>query len=231
MKTQDGSLSRLAQELLAAERSAPEPASLKARALARARRAHDADRLSGIAPKAMWDGRLVASRGRAAMAIAATLAIAGIAAAGVAFSVAQAPSAAPAAFLNPALRPVQRQPSQAVGRAALAAEPAVAAPVEPSASPRRNAPRASSARQYALELELLEPARVGVARGDYGRALEAIARHRREFPGGQLAEERAALHVRALSGLGRAAEAEAATAAFRQRYPKSALLGARSRTP
>jgi hypothetical protein len=80
------------------------------------------------------------------------------------------------------------------------------------------------ARQYALELAVLEPARSAVARGDYAGALAAVTQHQREFPSGLLAEERSALRVRALWGMGRIAEADAAAAAFRQRYPRSALL-------
>lgn len=228
---ESGSLSRLAQELLAAERGVVEPSPLKERALSRARRVHDSDRASGIGSKALLRARSIATHGRSAIAIAATLAVAGLAAAAIALS--EAPDlAVPAGSLHRALRPVSRQPRQLVPAASAES---VAMPLAPAASPgnRRNAPRPSSARQYALEVELLEPARLGVARSDYGRALEAIARHRQEFPSGQLAEERAALQVRALRGLGRTVEAEAAATAFRQRYPKSALLGstARSRTP
>jgi TolA-binding protein len=83
---------------------------------------------------------------------------------------------------------------------------------------------ATSAQTYAIELALLEPARSATVRGSYAEALGAIARHQREFPNGQLAEERSALRVRALWGLGRTAEAEAAAASFRQSYPRSALL-------
>jgi hypothetical protein len=40
-----------------------------------------------------------------------------------------------------------------------------------------------------------------------------------------LSEEREALRVKALVGLGRIAEAKRAGAAFRKRFPRSALLG------
>ncbi len=77
---------------------------------------------------------------------------------------------------------------------------------------------------YTLELKLLAPARVAVAQGDFASALTAIAAHARRFPGGRLAEEREALRVQALSGLGRAKEAQRAASAFRQRFPSSILL-------
>jgi hypothetical protein len=78
---------------------------------------------------------------------------------------------------------------------------------------------------YALELRVLQPARQAVAQRDFGRALGAIADHQRRFPAGKLTEEREALRVKALLGLGRTAEAERAGAAFRARFPRSALLG------
>jgi hypothetical protein len=82
----------------------------------------------------------------------------------------------------------------------------------------------SSVQQYAVELGLLEPARSSIGRGDYGGALGAIARHQREYPRGQLAQEREALRVRALWGMGQRSQAESAAVSFRKRYPRSVLL-------
>ncbi len=70
---------------------------------------------------------------------------------------------------------------------------------------------------------MLQPARQAVARQDFAAALAAIAEHQRRFPAGQLAEEREALRVKALLGAGRAAEAQHAGDAFRERFPRSAL--------
>jgi TolA-binding protein len=101
---------------------------------------------------------------------------------------------------------------------------------EPPLPPSSVTPRASKRsrpgepRQYALEVNLLEPARSSVVRGQYDVALAAIARHQREFPNGQLAEEREALRVRALWGQGQKPAAAAAAASFRNRYPRSLLL-------
>ena len=78
---------------------------------------------------------------------------------------------------------------------------------------------------YAKELRVLEPARQAVASHDFNTALSSIADHQRMFPSGRLTEEREALRVKALLGLGRTAEAQRAGAAFRSRFPKSALLG------
>lgn len=76
---------------------------------------------------------------------------------------------------------------------------------------------------YTKELRVLQPARQAVARQDYGSALAAIAEHNRQFPAGRLSEEREALRVKALLGLGRTAEAKRAGATFHARFPRSAL--------
>jgi hypothetical protein len=75
-----------------------------------------------------------------------------------------------------------------------------------------------------LELGLLRQARDAVARGDLAAALAPVAEHARRFPEGRLAEEREALRVRALTGLGRSDEARGAAAGFRARFPHSVLL-------
>ncbi len=75
-----------------------------------------------------------------------------------------------------------------------------------------------------LELHVLRSAQQAVSRADFALALAAIADHQRRFPSGQLAEEREALRVKALLGLGRLAEAQRAGAAFRERFSHSALL-------
>jgi len=73
---------------------------------------------------------------------------------------------------------------------------------------------------------LLAPSRAALARHDFAGALVAIADHARRFREGRLAEEREALRVKALAGLGRVQEARAAAAEFRRRFPRSALLPA-----
>jgi hypothetical protein len=243
------SLSRLARELLAAERTAVEPPQIGERALRRARRVMQTDRPSGADTLSVLSPRAAGARSRAfrsTLVIAAALAVAGIAVASASYydlfrpadtkrptAMQRAPQARPTAFTpvaaadaNPAQKNLTPTPT---------ASSAGAEPVPAAASSTRAPSRLTSSRQYALEVQLLEPARSGIARRDYAGALQALARHQREFPNGQLAEERAALRVRALWGVGRAAEAEAAAAAFRLRYPRSALLGGlqqpSSRTP
>ncbi len=76
------------------------------------------------------------------------------------------------------------------------------------------------------ELRLLERARAAVAREDFAAALPPLTEHARRFRDGRLAEEREALRVKALAGLGRTAEARRAMAAFEARFPRSPLLSA-----
>lgn len=83
----------------------------------------------------------------------------------------------------------------------------------------------SDSEAYARELPVLQPALDAVSREDFAAALVAIAAHQRKFPSGQLAEEREGLRIKALVGLGRMSEATRAGSAFRERFPKSAMLG------
>ena len=100
------------------------------------------------------------------------------------------------------------------------------APTDTRATPRLS--RADAAR---AELRLLRHARAAVAREDYAAALPPIAEHVRRFKDGRLAEEREALRVKALSGLGRTDDAQRVAVAFRARFPRSVLLSAVGRMP
>jgi hypothetical protein len=82
-------------------------------------------------------------------------------------------------------------------------------------------PPADAAR---AELHLMRQARAAVARGDFAAALSPIAEHSHRFKNGRLVEEREALRVKTLLGLGRSNEARRAAAAFRARFPRSVLL-------
>jgi hypothetical protein len=76
------------------------------------------------------------------------------------------------------------------------------------------------------ELQLLRLARAAVARRDFAAALVPIGEHARRFKDGRLTEEREALRVKALAGLGRTEEARHAANAFEARFPRSVLLPA-----
>lgn len=235
----DISLSRLARELLVAERSASEPEALKRRVLARARAAYVAERARAYElPAVPREARALRRRRSVGivLAAAAALAIGGMAAAQVGWWETPSPAGAPSHIMRPPVRvfrphspTTQRVAPPTVEQTSSAPAPVPSLPASrlPVASSRgaAEAPKMAAARQYAAELALLEPARGAIARGDNAGALSAIARHEREFQPGLLAEERSALRVRALWGMGRTSEAEAAARAFRARYPRSALLG------
>ena len=77
----------------------------------------------------------------------------------------------------------------------------------------------------------MRQARAAVARGDFEGALSATVEHARRFKNGRLVEEREALRVKALVGLGRGEEARHAASAFRARFPRSVLLPAVGQMP
>jgi hypothetical protein len=91
------------------------------------------------------------------------------------------------------------------------------------------APAPAGVDSLRLELRLLRQARAAVARDDFAGALVPIAEHARRFKEGRHAEEREALRVKALSGMGRRDEARRAAAAFKARFPRSVLLPAVNR--
>lgn len=241
-------LSPTAQSLLESERAAHEDEALQERALERARAALEGERWSGVqmrqaddvAPSRRRWGSL-----RTALLVAAALAVAGLATAGVRLAVSQASRGGVAAVAKTPAPPLLRgRPSEPRVAAAPAPAPESTVPAATgaaptslpptSASPPSNAAitppsgaahaRPSTAETYAIEVGLLEPARSGIARGDFATALGALARHQREYPNGQLSQEREALRVRALWGSGQKQAAESAAAAFRRRYPQSGLL-------
>jgi hypothetical protein len=74
------------------------------------------------------------------------------------------------------------------------------------------------------ELRLLEQARAAVAREDFMAALQLLIEHARRFRTGRLVEEREALRVRSLAGLGRRGAARRAAADFEASFPRSPLL-------
>lgn len=92
----------------------------------------------------------------------------------------------------------------------------------------RTPPRSGAARE---ELGLLQRARMAVARKDFASAMPLLEEHARRFGTGRLAEEREALRVRALAGLGRDTDARRAAADFAKRFPRSPLVSAVEQMP
>ena len=74
------------------------------------------------------------------------------------------------------------------------------------------------------ELRLLERAQKLIMRDDFTTVLTITAEHERRYPDGRFCEEREALRLRALIGLGRGREARRAVARFRTEYPRSVLI-------
>ncbi len=90
----------------------------------------------------------------------------------------------------------------------------------PSHSARPANPRES----YAAELQLLNRSQAAFATGNLSGALMLLAEHARRFPRGRLAEEREAVRIRSLAGLGLTLKAQRAATIFANRFPRSALL-------
>lgn len=203
------------ERLLAVEREIPPvPPALRARVVERARAAFFATR---ALPRRRQSWLLAA----AAVVVFAAASWATIRELG---SDAAVNTPAPSSVPNAQRSPNAAEPSQT------SAERAPAPPVSP-AEPRASKKgvqeimprRASSAEARALELDILQRARKAVAGGQFEAALGAIAEHQRRFAGGVLREEREALRVKALAGLGNADEARKAARRFREQFPDSVL--------
>jgi hypothetical protein len=80
-------------------------------------------------------------------------------------------------------------------------------------------------RNLAAERALVEQARTALAREQGAAALAALERHARDFPQGELEEERESLRVQALAGLGQFDQARKTGARFHRRFPRS-IFGA-----
>ena len=205
------------ESLLASERvPVVQPVDVRHRALVRARAA-----MSGISTRPRATARLGGFRwgfAGGAILLAATLSAAAIEVHRRAAI--SASDAAPASPPNaePAPRAVLARPDN---QASQPADPA-SGPDAVRAAPSPRAPTVSEL--YGLELKVLQPAHAAIGRGDFASALAAIADHEHRFPNGQLAEEREAMRVQALTGAHRTEDARRAAAAFRKRFPQSVLL-------
>ncbi len=209
--------------LLASERTIePQPDSVRRRALLRARAA-DRWQGRGSAPSAIrlwrWARRAPSV---AAMAVAA-LVVTGLGAAVLQVTWRPA-SPVEAAGHQEAVPPSPPSAPRLRARPSPLAVPAPEAkddepPAKPVASPRSSATAAGPSG----ELRLLQAAREAILAGNYRTALASLDAHARRYPGGRLAEEREALRVKALRGLGRSDEAQRAASDFRRQFPRSVL--------
>jgi len=191
----------------------PLPATVRARAVARARAAL----LAGVDRRAVP----VPARRPRWLAAAAMICIisAGVGAAAyqVRVHMASPPEIRPLPAPVKIVAPPPRAPAAEI---VPEPEPVIAAPPAPTK------PALSKAESAREELRVLRQARAAVARDDFAAALPPIAEHARRFKDGRLSEEREALRVKALAALGRTDDARRAAVAFRARFPRSVLLSA-----
>jgi hypothetical protein len=192
------------------------PTAARTRAMARARAAL-ANPAVAPAPPAPATSRARSPRLSRWLAAACVAFLAGAASGVAAYEAGLRARVVPTAIVE-APQPSLSTGGRAAPRAATLEPPAPLAPPAPRAPSPADAARA--------ELRLLTQARAAVLHEDYAAALPPLAEHARRFRHGRLAEEREALRVKALAGLGRDREAERAAAAFEARFPRSPLVSA-----
>jgi outer membrane protein assembly factor BamD (BamD/ComL family) len=90
--------------------------------------------------------------------------------------------------------------------------------------PQRPERSVTAQESYTAELGLLQRAHAAYADRNFATALLLVSEHSRRFPSGRLAEEREALHVKALLSAGRDEDARTVASEFEKRFPRSALL-------
>jgi hypothetical protein len=191
------------------------PDVVRARSLCRARAI-----MAGAA--ALPPAPMPAARRRGPLvALAASIALAVVAASAVAALRSRAPHG-----MEIAPPPSPRE--VALARAPNLVSPAPSPPVAPqctsTAKPQRLGRPATAQESYAAELDLLSRAQAAYADRNFADVLALVAEHGRRYPNGRLAEEREALRVRSLAGSGRANEARRAATAFVDRFPRSVFL-------
>jgi len=208
--------------LFEAERQlVPEPEAIRRRVVSRARAAVS----SGNLPGRTLDARPLRAfpLGKAAAAI---VLLVGLTAA--AYELGYRQSKVPTKVVVPSVAPVPPTvpaPAEATALTESSSEPLPPPPRRPTKSrPLPAAAPTAAVDAYASELRLLRPAQMALGQSSFADALALVDEHQRRFPMGHLAEEREALRVKALLGLDRREEARRAVAAFRVRFPNSALL-------
>jgi hypothetical protein len=192
----------------------PIPSSVRARALERARSTETG------ASTHMADALPVARRRALAITLAASVAFV-VGAAGAAVALRGRAHSEPRATL-----PASPHTEVATCPTPSALPPASQVSPQPSAEPKpaRPEPSVTARESYTAELGLLQRAQAAYADRNFATTLLLVSEHTRRFPNGRLAEEREALHVRALRGAGREEEASRAASAFAARFPRSALV-------
>ncbi len=151
--------------------------------------------------------------------------------AGLYAALAPSPSEAPAPSVVAPVAVMPPPPTIPEAAPAPSPAPAISEPtgVKPSRQPAPTpvaAPPSNPAGESAFSREwsLLERARVAVTRGRHEDALEVVAEHAKQHPDSQFAQEREALRIQALLGLGRWDEVRGRVEEFERRFPDSPLL-------
>jgi hypothetical protein len=116
--------------------------------------------------------------------------------------------------------PSSPPPETTPGRLRAPAEPEVA-PAPPSAPSVATFPEEGSATRHDIESRRVATARSLLRSGQSRAALLVLEETRRDFPSGELSQEREALTIEALRELGQSPEARRRAAAFLARYPAS----------
>jgi hypothetical protein len=104
-----------------------------------------------------------------------------------------------------------------------AREPAPSNAIKPRFKPAPAVDEPTTQSELARERAIIDVVRAAIARGHADSALEAVARHEKEFPEGRLREEREGLRILALVRAGRMDQAKGAALRFKQAYPNSLL--------
>lgn len=139
------------------------------------------------------------------------------------------PSASPTSTASPTTPPGAPTVVPVAADTSIPAD-APATPHSPVASPVRARRPESAARPrpatdeadlLARESQHIAEAQAALQRQNHAGALAALQRHAAEFPAGVLAQERDALQVLALCGLGRVEKARALARSFERMYPHS----------
>lgn len=147
-------------------------------------------------------------------------------------SVSETPGVSEAPAVEPPAQQANEAPAASAPQGANEAPAPTAKAVNPTAQDARAAAKSNdkasakpAAGESTRELAMLQLAQRAVARRQFGAALARIAEHQRAFPSGALSEEREALRIKALVGLGKAGEARQAAGDFQKKFPNSALQG------
>lgn len=211
------------EQLLVAERELiPESDRVRDAAVARARAALPHSSNAALVTRAPTP-----SRGRVALSVAAAVLLFAVCAAALVAGYRSKPEGSPQTAAPRSLAPHSvgtQAPSSPMAPPSVTTEPPLREPQTVKARAAAAKKSASLSEAEWIELQVLRPAQQAAWKGDFASALAAVADHQRRFPSGRLAEEREALRVKALLGLGRIGEAQSAGAAFRRRFPQSALL-------